>query len=118
MLGEYQLEDQSTPGEPILLTKGDVVISEGGTVMKVSTPSMARGGDYDSDKILLYSIKISIRRYLHASSFGPHGCPVLVGPGSKALQGWHFSSTVLFLFVFFLFYIRMPECTTIYVKFK
>ena len=42
-LGEYQLEDQSTPGKAILLGPGDVVLTDGGTVVKCSTPSKARG---------------------------------------------------------------------------
>ena len=37
------MEDQNTPGKPILLTTGDVALSDEGTVIKASTPSRAKG---------------------------------------------------------------------------
>jgi len=52
-LGEYDVEDLSTPGKPIRVAKGDVVLTDEGTVIKVSVPSKARGEDYDSSRILI-----------------------------------------------------------------
>ena len=49
-LGEYQIEDQSAPGKPILLSKGDVALVDEGTTTKSCTPSKVKGG-YRSDSI-------------------------------------------------------------------
>lgn len=45
-LGEYQVEDQSTPGKVILLTTGDVALSDEGTIIKGSTPSKMKGEQF------------------------------------------------------------------------
>lgn len=43
ILGEFHLEDTARPGEPTIATSGDVVLLETGTVLKTSTPSVAKG---------------------------------------------------------------------------
>jgi len=42
-LGEFHLEDTARPGEPTVASSGDVVLLETGTVLKTSTPSVAKG---------------------------------------------------------------------------
>jgi len=42
-VGEYELEDQNTPEKPVLISKGDVILIDEGTIIKCTTPSKARG---------------------------------------------------------------------------
>jgi len=37
------VEDEGDPGNPLHLTAGDVILVDGGTVHKFSTPSTGRG---------------------------------------------------------------------------
>ena len=45
-LGEYQLEDLSTPGKVILLTAGDVALADDGDILKGSSPLKMKGEQF------------------------------------------------------------------------
>ena len=77
LVGEYEMEDQTTPAPPIYLTKGDVAITSEGTVLKCSSPSKTRGG-YTitrSDFLNNLSAKYSIWCYLHRRKYRHSGRP-------------------------------------------